>query len=298
MGKRILISESEKKQIKKLYNIEEGFVDDILNFVKEKGSYAIDKVKDFLGFDEEEKENDTKKNEEEKILDEFDKMSDEDKEKFQKMVKYGDVEIKGSFDGKQKKNISLLIDEMEKNGVKNPYTQIGILSVIAKESGFVPKGEVSYATTSNSRIRKIFNQRVAKYSDEELSKLKKDQKKFFNVVYSKTVGNQGGDHGWIYRGRGFNQLTGIKNYEKYGYLIGMGKKLVENPELLNEPEIASKIAIKFLLKGKKDKDLPNFDSKEEAAIYFADINAGGSSSHRNEAISASKKFDVKIEGLR
>ena len=75
--------------------------------------------------------------------------------------------------------------------------------------------------------------------------MKKDPKKFFNVVYSKTVGNQSGNDGYIYRGRGFNQLTGRGNYKRMGEKIGMGNKLVENPELVNDPEIASKIAIEF-----------------------------------------------------
>ena len=126
---------------------------------------------------------------------------------------------------------------------------------------------------------------------------KKDQQKFFNVVYSKTVGNQGGEDGWIYRGRGLNQLTGKKNYERLGNMIGMGDKLVQNPELVNKPEVAAKIAIAFLTKNKSS--IPNFTSKEDAAEYFADINAGGSGagSHRSNAVNASKKFDVEIKGI-
>lgn len=206
----------------------------------------------------------------------------------------GNVLLKGNFDGIQRKNIAFLIDEMKKIGINNPYTQIGILSVISKESNFKPKGEASYATTSNSRIRTVFGSRVAGYSDSELNELKKDPKQFFNVVYAKTVGNQGGDDGWMYRGRGFNQLTGIKNYEKYGRMIGMGDELVKNPDLVNDPKISAKIALAFFTKGKSGSSFPNFNNKEDAANYFADINAGGhTSSHRKNALIASAKFDVK-----
>jgi len=206
----------------------------------------------------------------------------------------GNVMLKGNFDSVQKQNISLLLDEMKKNGITNPYTQIGILSVISKESNFKPKSEVSYANTDNSRIRKIFGSRVAKYSDSELNQLKKNPKDFFNVVYAKTVGNQGGDDGWMYRGRGFNQLTGIKNYEKYGRMAGMGNDLVENPELMNDPKIAAKVAMIFFTKGKSASSFPNFNNKEDAAKYFADINSGGGvSSHRASALAAAKKFDAK-----
>ena len=206
----------------------------------------------------------------------------------------GDIIIKGGFDGVQRKNISLVIDEMKKNNITNPYVQIGILSVMAKESGFKTFSESSYATTSNQRIRNIFGKRVAQYSDEELNQLKKDPKAFFNVVYAKTVGNQGGDDGWMYRGRGFNGLTGIKNYERFGRLAGMGDELVRNPELLNDPKIAAKVAIVYFTKGKPASTIPNFDNKEDATKYFADINSGsGAASHRVRALAASEKFDVK-----
>ena len=206
----------------------------------------------------------------------------------------GNVILKGNFDSVQKQNISLLIDEMKKNGITNPYTQIGILSVVSKESNFRPKGEGSYANTSNSRIRKIFGSRVAKYSDAELDKLKQNPKDFFNVVYAKTVGNQGGDDGWTYRGRGFNQLTGIKNYEKYGRMAGLGDDLVKNPTLLDDPKISAKVALVFFTKGKSGSSFPNFNNKEDAAKYFADINSGGGvSSHRDSALAAARKFDAK-----
>lgn len=206
----------------------------------------------------------------------------------------GNIILKGPFNGQQRRNISYLVDEMIKNGIKNPYVQVGILSVIGKESGFVPKSEMSYATSSNQRIRNIFGSRVSKYSDSELDRLKSNEKDFFNTVYAKSIGNQGGNHGWLYRGRGFNQLTGIKNYEKYGRLIGVGDDLVKNPELVNDIEVASKIAITFFTKGKSADSIPNFNNKEDAVKYFADINAGGRSSRaRSSALATSSKFDVK-----
>lgn len=206
----------------------------------------------------------------------------------------GNVILKGPFNGEQSRNISLLIAEMEKNGIKNPYTQVGILSVIGKESGFRPIPETVKSYGGVSSVRKIFGNRVAKYSDEELEKLIKNEKEFFKVVYAGSIGNQGGEHGWMYRGRGFNQLTGIKNYEKYGRMIGMGDELVKNPELVNDIKIAVKIALAFFTKGKPASSLPNFNNVEDAATYFADINAGGRSERaRKSSLATSKKFGVK-----
>ena len=224
-------------------------------------------------------------------------FKDEDLNKIQKDADFtvdGDIELLGNFNQTQRNYIYFLIEEMEKIGITNPYTQIGILSVISKETNFIPKSEVSYATTPNSRIRNIFGRRVANLSDSELNELKKDERKFFNLVYAKTVGNQGGEDGYKYRGRGFNQLTGIKNYEKYGKMIGMGNELVQNPDLVNEPKIAAKIALAFFTKGKSPSSFPNFTDKETAATYFADINAGGGvSGHRSNALAASERFGVK-----
>jgi len=72
---------------------------------------------------------------------------------------------------------------MTKAGITNPYTKIGILSVISKESGFIPVNELSYGTTPNARIREIFGDRVSSYSETELDALKKDDVKFFDAVY-------------------------------------------------------------------------------------------------------------------
>jgi len=205
----------------------------------------------------------------------------------------GKVDIsKGNFDGEQQENISSLIDSMTKLGISNPNTQIGILSVISKESGFKPQGEISYAGTSNSRIRNIFGSRVSKLSNSKLDDLKSDPKNFFNLVYARTVGNQGGEDGWNFRGRGYNQLTGRGNYKKYGSIIG--EDLVGNPELLNTPEVASKVAIAFLTKGEPPSSFPNFSDKVEAAKYFANINSGGRGG-QSEAIAASNKFNVKSD---
>ncbi len=270
--RKLLITEEEKSHIKKLHNINEQ------SFIEKALALSIKKMF--------EKPSKTPSSSEEKPSETGTTKSS---------PVNGDVKIVGNFDSEQQKNINFLIDKMNEAGITNPYTQVGILSVINKECNVKPKSEVSYATTANSRIRKIFGKRVAGYSDSELNALKSDMRKFFNVVYAKTVGNQGGDDGFTYRGRGFNQLTGIKNYEKYSRMIGMGDELVKNPDLVNDPEIAAKIAIAFFTKGKSASTFPNFTDKKEAAEYFADINAGGgTSSHRANAVAKVDNFEINV----
>lgn len=283
MSKKLIITEEERRQIRKLYSLneEEGLTD-----------FERSIAAKFFGLDKTEKDDDTDIPSESGNTDssEVEKSSGETKDT---RIENGKVKITGNFNDEQLNNINFLIDEMNKAGITDPYAQVGILSVIKKESGFIPKSEVSYHKTKAERLRKLFGKRLEKYSDSELDELKKDDKKFFNVIYAKTVGNQGGDDGYNYRGRGFNQLTGIKNYEKYGNMIGMGNQLVEDPDLVNDPKIAAKIALKFFTKGKSPSEFPKFNTKEEAAIKFADINAGGGvSSHRDSALKASENFDV------
>jgi hypothetical protein len=193
----------------------------------------------------------------------------------------GDVDFsKAGFNSTQIGNINLIIDEMKNKGITNPYTQIGILSVIGKESDFKSFKEMSYSNTSNSRIRQIFGNRVSKYSDSELNDIKKDDSKFFDLVYGKDSGvklgnNQPGD-GWKYIGRGFNGITGKSNYKKYGDAVGID--LVSNPELLEDPKVAAKAAVSYFTKNKSVSEIPNFNNKDESIKYFSDINAGGQSS--------------------
>jgi len=67
----------------------------------------------------------------------------------------------------------------------------------------------------------------------------------------KDLGNTGTPDGSLFKGRGFIQLTGRANYEKYSTLLGMGNELVDNPDKANEPETAAKLLALFL----KDKEL-------------------------------------------
>ncbi|ANQ87132.1 hypothetical protein dqs_4116 [Azoarcus olearius] len=60
------------------------------------------------------------------------------------------------------------------------------------------------------------------------------------------LGNQGAPDGERYRGRGYVQLTGRFNYARYGDVLGMGSRLVDEPEDASEPAVAGDLLAAFL----------------------------------------------------
>ncbi|HLY65020.1 MAG TPA: glycoside hydrolase family 19 protein, partial [Chloroflexota bacterium] len=55
----------------------------------------------------------------------------------------------------------------------------------------------------------------------------------------------GYEGGMDYFGRGFIQLTHLRNYETMGRRIGIGDELVRHPELASDPQIAAKVLAAF-----------------------------------------------------
>jgi murein DD-endopeptidase MepM/ murein hydrolase activator NlpD/predicted chitinase len=197
----------------------------------------------------------------------------------------GPSRIKHTYSGEQAKNIRIIEEVAKQAGITNTKSLIGLLCVIGKESGFIPQREISYSTTSNSRIRSIFGARVAKYDDSELTALKNNEEEFWDAVYGKeatpylwpNTGNTQKGDGWKYRGRGFNGITFKSLYAQYGKAVGAD--LVSNPDLANNPVIAAKIAVAMLVPQLKQKGIdPNgFESIDDAIYNFARANAGWAS---------------------
>ena len=221
----------------------------------------------------------------------------------------GRVNIKNLRGGK-KENAKLVLDSLNKFGIVNPLTQKAILSVIGKESNYIPKNERSYKNTSSERIRSIFGSRVSGLSDRELTNLKKDEDAFWDRVYGGRYGNNKPGDGSKYRGRGFNQLTFKGSYEKYNRLLresGVNVDIVRNPEMVNDPKIAADINALYFLdrlsskhsKRKFGNDDPNdFSNFEDALGAAVNANAGwgketrGSRHYRN-ALAYARGIDIE-----
>jgi len=138
-------------------------------------------------------------------------------------------------------NLKILNTELKNAGFSSKIVRLAIMATIGKESNAIPKFENGYSRTSNARIRSIFS-RTQNLSDSQLNYIKADDVRFFNFVYDNKLGNGTGE-GYKYRGSGYNQLTGKKNYSDRSAAAGVN--LVLFPALNNNPSIAAKTAIDF-----------------------------------------------------
>ena len=69
----------------------------------------------------------------------------------------------------------------------------------------------------------------------------------FNLYDNRaSLGNLGRPDGARFKGRGFVQLTGRDNYRIHGAAIGLGDRLITNPDLANRTDIAAKLLASFL----------------------------------------------------
>jgi predicted chitinase len=210
--------------------------------------------------------------------------------------------IQHTYQGQQAKNIKVIISEMVKQGVTNEYAQVGMLSVIGKESQFIPQCEKSYSNTSNARLRAIFGRRLMKYTDEQLTYIKRDDIAFYDAIYGIgakdyfrwQTGNTAPGDGWKYRGRGLNQITFKNSYKKYGDIVGVD--LVANPDRLNDVEIAAKLAVYFMLEPLKKRGI-NIDQIGPDAVHlFVKANAGKTGDMRDTATyKAAKQIEKNFE---
>lgn len=163
--------------------------------------------------------------------------------------------------------------------------RIAILACVGKECGFELKREIGYSKTSNERIRKIFGEHLGpnRKHDVWIDYLKSDDELFFSYVYANRGGNgsYSSRHGYLYRGGGFNHLTFLDNYLAYST---DRYNLVKNPELINDPGIASEVCAEYFIKLSRRKskrlhklyscDLENVDSVKKAMQIVLHLNAG------------------------
>ena len=184
-------------------------------------------------------------------------------------------------------NLGLVESALKNLGMDDPKYIKAVKANVLKESQGKPISEnLNYGKTSNERIRKIFGSRAAKYTDEQLDVIKKDPVQMAELMYGagtelgKSMGNTEAGDGYKYRGRGFIQLTFKSNYAAASKDLFKDDRLVQNPDLVNDPTIAALVVAWYMKKGKSSmaKKLGIDESnmtQEEANLLATSQIAGG-----------------------
>jgi predicted chitinase len=144
---------------------------------------------------------------------------------------------------KATQGIKALIAACDKVGLTTKEQKCALLGIAGGETGWIPQLE-SYNYTP-SRMKAIYSfateDDISKYSNAAKRGLSRSE--FFSWAYGPTkrgkgfLGNQTDEDGGKYFGRGFIQLTGKGNYQKYQTLannMGLSLDIVNNPDSLDD----------------------------------------------------------------
>jgi LysM repeat protein/predicted chitinase len=169
-------------------------------------------------------------------------------------------------------NLEKIAASLRKSGYTDENYINAVLGNVMKESGgnFNKEEDIAgYANTDNARIRGIFKTKTRGVSDAELSALKADPQAFANKMYGDRGGNSKPGDGWLFRGRGPIQLTGRGNYSKASRDIYGDDRLVQNPDLVMDPEVGAQV-VAWFMKQNEDQMRGKLGFSKEQALSQAD----------------------------
>lgn len=172
-----------------------------------------------------------------------------------------------SLNSTQIANAKLIADTAVSMGIKNGNTIAALLAIASKESELIPHDENMNYTAK--RIMEVWK----KTPPDVAAKLANNPVGLANYMYGGKYGN-GPTEGFLYRGRGFNQITFKNRYKQIGDFLKIN--LVANPDLLDNPATAAKAFVAYyLIELKRNKIDPNgFKSKQIAIDTIYQANAG------------------------
>jgi putative chitinase len=163
--------------------------------------------------------------------------------------------------------VGTIISSLQSAGITSMKAISNILATIKAETNFKIRSEdLTYRSAES--IQKVFGKKRIP-SVEFAGQFVNNPEALANEVYKSTDGNSAPGDGWKYRGRGWIQHTGKNQYQKIKEFTGID--VVSNPDLLNDPVVATKALAWFFLKykNKKPEQLENM-SEVNKAVGFAD----------------------------
>lgn len=149
--------------------------------------------------------------------------------------------------------VRFISDELKNFGVTDVRVVAAIIGTANKESGLKPVSETTHQGTL-AEVRGWFPP-LKKLNDEQIRFLQKKPEYFYNYVYhpstevGKNLGNHQEGHGFKYRGRGLNGITGYDVYKAVGY--------EDNPDaLMNQTDAIIALIRYYDYLGFYDKNYP------------------------------------------
>ena len=185
--------------------------------------------------------------------------------------------------------IKALIAACDKVGLTTKEQKCALLGIAGGESAWIPQQEsFNY---SESRLKQIFSfateDTAKQYAEAQKKGVTREQ--FFSWVYGPStrgkgfLGNKTDEDGGKYYGRGFIQLTGRANYEKYQKManaMGLNLDIINNPNSLDDDINTSALVAALYIKDRVPKgtsptDHPGYfyAAKKSVGVNSPDISA-------------------------
>ncbi|ASU03685.1 putative endolysin [Erwinia phage vB_EamM_Joad] len=188
----------------------------------------------------------------------------------------------------------LIIKEMIAQGFKDPRAIAEMLALCAYESGNFQRTTENMKYTNPEQMVKLF--REIKTVEQARQLIQAGPVAIANTVYGggkgASIGNIAPGDGWLYRGRGFVQLTGRANYRKIGQEIGVD--LENNPKLAStDPVTMAKIAVNFF---KNSKQLQSITQNGNFGYAALGLNGGNDLPGMDKRFAMYKDYLAKLAG--
>lgn len=175
---------------------------------------------------------------------------------------------------------------IEKFGLNTPTKLAHFLGQCSAETGFRSTEE-----NLNYSAKALFQKfRKSVKTQAKANYLAGKPQEIANVIYANRIGNgnyASGD-GWRYRGRGYIQLTGKANYQKFSEFIG--EDVVSNPDLVATKYPLTVSAWYFMSRVKSRASLPVNSS---GVSKVTDSVKGSSSGYRGRLL-LTQKYEAMI----
>lgn len=148
------------------------------------------------------------------------------------------------------KTLEGLADGVPAKGKQAARKNIPIIAKALSDEGILDSNVLAYALAT-----------IEHETDETFEPIAEIQ----GSLSARRLGYEGGAN---YYGRGFIQITHLRNYRTFGERIGMGEELVKRPELASDPVIAAKILAAYF----KDNNVANLASSGNFVAARTPIN--------------------------